>query len=298
MTANITTIGIWGAGVVGQATGYLLSKREDIGITYYDKFKEEFKNNAITLLRDSSFIFLCLPTPMKSNGEISLDYIDKSLEEIDILCYENSIDLSKKIFIFRSTMIPGSTDFFSFKFGLRCAYLPEFLTEKNSYEDAVNTDKMVIGTHDDDIFKQIYKLFFPILKRNVRYSHLLPKEAEAVKYLSNIFLASQVAIANELYFICEKIDVDYNKVRKVLLSDRRIGTFTQVPGNDGDFGFGGKCFKKDMEAFASMAVNYGYVPNIIDTILLENDLIRKNKDWYDIPGAYEDCKYDNDSEGI
>ena len=36
----------------------------------------------------------------------------------------------------------------------------------------------------------------------------------AIKYTTNTFLATKVSFANEIYEICERLDIDYDKVEK------------------------------------------------------------------------------------
>ena len=52
---------------------------------------------------------------------------------------------------------------------------------------------------------------------------------------------------------CEQMGADWRKVHTgVLLSGYINDTHTYVPGPDGKFGYGGKCFPKDVNAFAKM----------------------------------------------
>ena len=68
-----------------------------------------------------------------------------------------------------------------------------------------------------------------------------------VKYLTNSFLATKVSFANEIYQVCEKLNIDYDKVVEYATLDDRLGkSHWNVPGPDGDFGFGGHCLPKDL----------------------------------------------------
>ena len=58
-----------------------------------------------------------------------------------------------------------------------------------------------------------------------------------------------------------------------------------VPGPDGDFGFGGKCFPKDLNALIYLARENLYRPYLLEEVWRLNEKLRKNKDWLDIPGA-------------
>lgn len=293
------TVGVWGAGVVGTATGMIFEHYcpNKVKVIYYDKYKDQYKNNAEELLNESDFIFLCLPTPMKITGEINLEYIEKSLGEIDLFFKRKGKILNLPVLIIRSTSVSGSTDYFSRKhLEFDFAFCPEFLTEKNYINDIIATNKIIIGTAYERVYLRLHKLFYIAFGNSVSYFHLTPIEAETLKYMSNIFLAGQVMLANEMYFICDKLGVSYERLRQLLRFDNRIGAFTQVPGHDGDFGVGGKCFPKDLNAFVHLANSKGYKPEIMETMIKLNDHIRRNKDWFQIPGAHEECKFKKGEE--
>ena len=55
-----------------------------------------------------------------------------------------------------------------------------------------------------------------------------------------------------MYQYCKLKGIDYETVRQVAASDKRIGlSHTQVPGHDNKFGFGWTCFPKDTNALLS-----------------------------------------------
>ena len=83
------------------------------------------------------------------------------------------------------------------------------------------------------------------------------EEAEITKYAHNVFGALKVTYFNGIYDICKKNNLDYDKVREgVLLSGYINAPHTQVPGPDGKFGYGGKCFPKDVNAFTELLSGY------------------------------------------
>lgn len=273
-------IGIYGAGIVGGATGKLFETMASgkIEVVYYDKYKKIGSKEEV--VQKCDIIFLCLPTPMKITGEVSLDYLYSALEEI------NTLAVTPKTLVIRSTAVSGSTETFAKKYPAHdFAFCPEFLTESNSVEDMLKAERVVIGTPDEFVFDKLKGLFQCAYGPKVDYIQLDWKEAETLKYLSNVMLASQVMVANELYFICRKLGVEYDKLRELLKYDGRIGTHNKVPGSDGDFGFGGKCFPKDLSAFVYLARKSGYEPTVLDAILKMNDRVRIKKDWLEIEGA-------------
>jgi len=58
-----------------------------------------------------------------------------------------------------------------------------------------------------------------------------------------------------------------------------------VPGPDGDLGFGGKCFPKDLNALIYLARENLYRPYLFEEVWRLNERVRKNNNWIDIPGA-------------
>jgi UDPglucose 6-dehydrogenase len=106
-----------------------------------------------------------------------------------------------------------------------------------------------------------------------------------VKYITNSFLATKVSFANEMYQICEGLDVDYDKVIEYATYDNRLGkSHWSVPGPDGDFGYGGHCFPKDVQALISVAENLGIFPEMLISTNEKNNDVRKNKDWEKMKG--------------
>ena len=269
-------IGIIGVGYVG-GTAYEVLK-EFYEVVAYDKYKEEFKNN-FDKLSGCEIIFLAVPTPMQDNGEIDLSIIEEVLQNVKNLDFPTSPTI-----VIRSTAIPGTTDKLSEKFNFNFAYNPEFLREKHALEDFRNMNRVVIGTKDKNVFeniKSIYQKFLP----GAKYVMTNFKTAEMIKYASNTALATQVIMANELFNICKNLEIEYDDVKNILLLDERIAKNINVPGPDGDFGFGGKCFPKDVNALIEMSKNNGYNPEFFEKMWQQNLKFRKEKDWLNIKGA-------------
>ena len=89
-----------------------------------------------------------------------------------------------------------------------------------------------------------------------------------------------------MHQICNAIDGDWNKALEGFISDGRIGnSHIDVPGHDGDFGFGGKCFPKDLNAMIKKTEELGVDPTVMKAAWEKNKQVRQNLDWYDIPGA-------------
>lgn len=283
-------IGVVGVGIVGGATAKVLEKKHELFL--YDKFKPEYcsEEKLRVLVLNSEVIFICVPTPMKVTGEIDYSSVNNSIEQI----IQESIRIGKNpqeiLIVIRSTAVSGTTDKLSWKYPFRFAFNPEFLREKYAVQDMENTDRIVIGANDErsaNQLKNVYESIFP----NAKYVIVTRKEAEMIKYAANVTLAAQVTIANEIYQICKATGINYDKVKDAVLLDNRIGKNIDVPGPDGDLGFGGKCFPKDLRALIRLSQEHEYDPYLLQEIWRTNERVRKDKDWLDIKGATSKNNY-------
>ena len=83
---------------------------------------------------------------------------------------------------------------------------------------------------------------------------------------------------NEYFLLCNKIGIDFNKVRDIMLNNGWINNMhTQVPGPDGQLGFGGACFPKDTRALNSYMAKNSTPHNILNSVIKECDMIRHTK---------------------
>jgi UDPglucose 6-dehydrogenase len=100
-----------------------------------------------------------------------------------------------------------------------------------------------------------------------------------VKYTTNSFLAIKVSFTNEIYQKCKKVNADYDKSIKSTIVGNSLGTSNwKVPGPDGDFGYGGHCFSKDINALISVAINNNISPKMLIVTDEKNNEVRSNKD--------------------
>ena len=270
-------IGIIGQGFVGTAV------REGLSSFYecytYDLDPSKCNNTHEEVVNKSDIIFLCVPTPMRKSGACDTRILEDVIKEID----KKIKSTSNPILVIKSTIPPGTTERVSKLTGLDVCFRPEFLTEANSVNDFKNQTRIIIGgpRPATGTVKQMFRKAFPtipIVKTGT-------KTAEMVKYFTNCFLASKVTFANEMYEICSKNGIDFDKVTEYALHDQRIGsTHLMVPGPDGDRGFGGHCFPKDLEAMIAYSKDCSYYPNFLLAVKESNDIFRSDRDWEKMKG--------------
>ncbi|MCK9459710.1 MAG: nucleotide sugar dehydrogenase [Proteobacteria bacterium] len=219
-------------------------------------------------------IFVCLPTPMKPDGSCDISIVEGVVKDINE-CAPN------RVVAIKSTIPPGTTDYLNTSYtSVYVCFNPEFLRERSAIEDFKNQERIVIGGPYEatDEVKQVYQIAFP----NVSITRTNAVTAEMVKYITNCFLATKVSFANEVKQICDKLDIDYDRVIEIATKDSRLGTsHWGVPGNDGTglCGFSGSCFPKDLNGLMYLARELKIDPKVMQAVWDKNLEIRPEKDW-------------------
>jgi UDPglucose 6-dehydrogenase len=274
-------IGIIGFGFLGSSLAHGFALHADIKI--YDKYSGVY-NNLYETVNESDFIFVGVPTPMNGDGSQDLSNMDDAIKNVV------GVADKKKIIVLRSTVIPGTVRSYAEQYtDHEFVFVPEFLTERNAKLDFINTARIIIA--GDEAVWDVEELF------RLRFTHTpiyttTWEAAEVVKYMCNCFFAVKISFLNEIYDIAKTTGEDYDNLRDMFLADCRIGnSHTDVPGHDGDRGYGGKCFPKDVQAFVKWAESKGLHADICKAANLVNERVRKNKDWLDIKGATTENNY-------
>ena len=272
-------VGIIGMGYVGSALKEGFNKYHRIE-TFDIQSSLSTCNSEEELVSKSDILFLCLPTPMKKNGACDISIVEKVISKLDNIINANS----EKIVVIKSTIPPGTTENFNKKYNnLSIVFNPEFLTEANFIEDFRNQNRIILGGQRPatTAVKQFYIKIFPkatIVKTGSTY-------AEMVKYFANTFLATKVSFANEMKMICDKLEIDYDKVVEYAIYDNRLGkSHWAVPGPDGKPGFGGSCFPKDINALINKSKKLGIETEVLNSVWQTNLKVRPERDWEKLKG--------------
>jgi len=273
------TIGILGFGFVGKAIHHGFAQSADFRI--HDINPLESVNTFEETVTQSDIIFVCVPTPTNfETGEQDNTIMDNVIGQ----CVPYVAD-TKKILVIKSTVVPGTTQAYLEKHAnVRIVFNPEFLTERTFRLDFINQSRIILGGYkeDTDVVADLYRQRFP----TTPICHTDPTSAEMVKYFCNCFFSAKLSFMNEMCQICRGLGVNYDEVIGMVLADGRIGnSHWQVPGHDGDMGWGGKCFPKDINALINIAKQVGVEPTMLQAAWKKNLEVRKKRDWVDIKGV-------------
>ena len=202
-------IGIIGQGFVGNAVYQKF--RKYYNVLTYDIVSEKGNSTFDKLERTCRTIFVCLPTPMNSDGSCNVSIIEEVLEKLN---YKGLHEV-----VIKSTIPPDTTARWNEKFlDLQIVFNPEFLTERNAVKDYENQNRIILGGPRPATtkLKRIFSKVFPS-------AHIIKTDsthAEMVKYLTNTFLATKVSFANEMYQICT--DIIYLNISTLLVQESLI----------------------------------------------------------------------------
>ena len=213
-----------------------------------------------------------VPTPFDcKNDKVDDSAVLESLERLKKMNFSN-------IVVIKSTLPPGSCLRYKQKFNLKIVFNPEFLRESTTpNEDFENQDTIVIGTESVKAYHLVKEMYEKVAVPHAKYFHTTCREAEMIKTAQNTMLASRVALANMIFDACEKNNINYQKVKKIAFDNFEIlgPHMVQVPGPDGERGFGGKCLPKDIRAFSTV-----YESDLLREIINYNDTLRDDLDKF------------------
>ena len=255
---NILVVGL---GYVGLANALFLSRHHNVSGYDIDENKIELLRQNINPLSDNSisdylmnhklgFKLLTNPHEAYAKADIIIiatptDYDEASKTlciDTVVATIEDVLKLNRKaLIVIRSTLPLGTSEKLIHRFNYDdIFFVPEFLREGQALSDSLNPSRIIIGSisHKRDIIKQ---LFTNGILNNAPLHFVSPTEAEAIKLLSNSYLAMRVAFYNELDGLAATWGLDSKHIIDGLSDDVRIGKGYNNPS----FGFSGYCLPKD-----------------------------------------------------
>lgn len=281
---SVPTLGVIGGGFVGGSfvdgfKHYTDTKLFDIdpkrGVHTYEE------------VLDQDVIVVALPTPMRKDGTVDVSIVDKALDTLN----KNLESRPLKPVLLRSTVPPDQLIAWEQRFeNFVLVFCPEFLTERTARLDFQQASRFIFGVgrwffkvgsgfERNDVLDRVEELFeyrFPMVPQH----WVQLAEASLIKYFTNVFFSTKVALLNEFCQVCDEYDLDFNEVFGRVMLDQRIGrSHFQVPGHDGKMGFGGHCFPKDLNGYIKIAEGVGVDPKVSRAAWKKNLEVRPERDW-------------------
>jgi len=254
------TINVIGLGHVGLPTAILLASGEsnvigsDSNMELIKVLKsntavlndDNLKNIYYTSLNKNLFFdnipcnadmhIIAVPTPfIKESKKVDLSFIYSVLDQLI------QLDQEELLIIIESTIPPGTINHLKDKYSkfdrnISFAHSPERVMPGDTYKELVYNDR-TIGTDDLNTFNKIKTLYEQFSKGNIIHTDIL--SAELSKVLENTYRDINIAFANEIAIICNKLNLDVNKVIRIANHHPRVNILSPGPG------VGGHCIPVD-----------------------------------------------------
>lgn len=261
-------IGVIGVGYVGKAVVSSYPRHKIyINDPKYSTEKNYVSVSAMADIVDA--VFVCVPTPQDQNGACETAILSGVLEQLLNLGYHKPV-------IVKSTAPPVFYQQWQQRMP-NLAHVPEFLTAARAEFDYVNPHKIVVGCAPELHSTVADVLMASMINfERVRIEYCSIAEAAFFKYLANNMLAIKVVVNNEFAELASKLGIDWQVVSNIAKTDSRLGnTHWQVPGTDGQKGFGGACFPKDTSAIIYQATQAGADVSVLSAAVAKNKQLRK-----------------------
>jgi len=211
-------------------------------------------------VRNSDIVLICVGSPSGPDGAADTSQVDEAFKEIVaearsglVVALKSTVPVGtcRRLAALAADIAPV--------LGIEVVSNPEFLREGRALSDAMNPDRIVIGSDSARATHAMIELYYPL---HAPFLIVSPAEAEFIKYAANAFLATKVSFINELAELAEASGVDICRVARGIGLNPRIGQAFLKPG----IGFGGPCLPKDLRALVAAGKSKGVAMTLLQEV--------------------------------
>lgn len=253
-------IGIIGLGFVGSAVAYAHRHHE---LVIRDP-KLNLESATLDEIHVCDAVYVCVPSPKAANGSCDTSCVESVLKELKNYT---------SVIICKSTVPPSVYVQLQQQY-TNIVHSPEFLTAANAVNDYISAEWILVGGNEPwsqraiEVIKSSDVAAENYITTNIQTAALF-------KYLANSFLATKVTFMNDFYHLAKSLGVDWQDITRIGVLDSRLGTsHWAVPGPDGQFGYGGACFPKDVDAIIKQAEQLDVDLHVLTATNLTNSKYR------------------------
>jgi UDPglucose 6-dehydrogenase/UDP-N-acetyl-D-galactosamine dehydrogenase len=223
-----------------------------------------------TLIEETDFVLICVPTPVAKSKEPDLSYVRSAAEVVGKHLKRGAV------VVLESTVYPGVTEeivvpVLEKASGLRCGidfkvgYSPERINPGDEEHSLDKITKIVAGMDEDTArsLSSLYNLITTVyLAKDIR-------TAEAAKVIENVQRDLNIALMNELSMIFEKMGLETSAVLEAAGTKWNFHRYS--PGL-----VGGHCIPVDPYYLVHKAYEVGHHPKVILAGRSVNDQMPKH----------------------
>ena len=211
-------------------------------------------------ISEAYIVVICVPTPLSENKKPDLSHLESAVKEFSKYLNKSTL------VILESTVEPGTTRDYLVPLikeysnltenEFDVSYSPERVDPLNKKWNLKNTPKLISGLNKNASNRTID--FYSKFIDNIFECDLL-EIAELAKLLENSFRYVNISFINELSILCQKLDIDVNKVIAAA-STKPYGFMPFYPS----IGVGGHCIPVDPLYLSNKAREIGASTRFID----------------------------------
>ena len=211
-------------------------------------------------ISEAYIVVICVPTPLSENKKPDLSHLESAVKEFSKYLNKSTL------VILESTVEPGTTRDYLVPLikeysnltenEFDVSYSPERVDPLNEKWNLKNTPKLISGLNKNASNRTID--FYSKFIDNIFECDLL-EIAELAKLLENSFRYVNISFINELSILCQKLDIDINKVIAAA-STKPYGFMPFYPS----IGVGGHCIPVDPLYLSNKAREIGASTRFID----------------------------------
>jgi UDP-N-acetyl-D-glucosamine dehydrogenase len=233
----------------------------DVPAERYDGLEERLHATSdYGAVRDLDALTICVPTPLSKTRTPDVSYIVSAAESVAANLRPG------QLVVLQSTTHPGTTEEIVKPIFERSGavvgrdvflgYAPERVDPGNKHWTIKTTPKLVAGVTEECrrrtelLYRQIVDEVIPVSS---------PMVAETAKLHENTFRAVNIALANELALMCDKLGISPWEVIEAA-SSKPFAFLPHYPGP----GLGGDCIPVVPHFLAARLREYGYSPQLIE----------------------------------
>ena len=211
--------------------------------------------------KEIDVVLICVQTPVDESGELNSSFMKKVFNSLQDKVNEETVVCIK------STIHPAAIDEVFKDISLNyddLVFNPEFLREGSAFDDFFQSDRIIIGSNNNQNREIIAKMYDGL---NAEVLFMNPISSQLVKYLSNAYLPMRLSFVNEAARLIDALNANQKDVLRGVGLDSRIGTeyFRPSPG------WGGSCFPKDVKELQSLSKLNNLNLSLIETINQSNE---------------------------
>ncbi|MDP8956969.1 MAG: UDP-glucose/GDP-mannose dehydrogenase family protein, partial [Actinomycetota bacterium] len=227
-----------------------------------------FSTDLAEVMADAEVAFICVGTPPKADGEANLLAVESAARDAarhatrDVVVVEKSTVPVGTAGWLRRTLSRERPDL-----RFHVVSNPEFLREGKAVQDAMEPDRILVGTDSPEAIEAMRRVYRPWTDKGHVLIETDIATAELAKHACNAFLALKISYINAIAQVAERSNADVVAVAEVMGSDPRIGRAFLNAG----LGYGGYCFPKDLVAFDRLAAKLGVDLPLLREVARIND---------------------------